>query len=323
MAYPQQPGFVYTAHQQQPAYPSYPSYPSQHGAPDYKNAGHQPFPAPIQHQPGQHGYAQQSNWFANPNFQDYLRHASSFHVKQKVELLEAIVGFETENKYTVKDQNGNKVFVVIEESNVCGRLCLGSSRPFTLRVKDVRGMDVIVIERGFDCTCCCGLFCADSVKIKDGVGNLLGTVVEECSLLYPMFKLHDAAGALRMKADGPACPIACGGNVTFRLTSPEGSPIGQIAKEWGGLVRELFTDADYFSISFPQNLDPNMKAVCLGLLFMIVSILQKPIKPSSYAQGNDGRANINHILYLLRGTQDFHYFERGNGDQQGGRRLFG
>lgn len=281
MANPNQPGFVYA--QAQPTYPSYPSYPAGQGAHSHQPAQqhypaqqHQPFPPPIKSQPGHGGFPpqQHGNWFANPNFQDHLRNASSFHVKQKVELLEAIVGFETENKYTVKDQSGNKIFYVIEESNVCGRLCLGKNRPFVLRVKDLRGLDVLVFERGYDCTCCCGLFCPDSLKITDATGNLLGTIGEECSILYPRFKLHDASGHLTMKADGPACPMACGGAVTFHLKTTDGASIGNISKEWGGFVRELFTDADYFSMSFPPNLDLNMKAVCLGLLFLIVSILQ-------------------------------------------------
>lgn len=291
-----QPGFVFnTAPQQQPQQPAYPSYPTNQepgGYPSQKPPGyppqqqpppayqHQPFPAPIQSQPGQQGYAfTQSTWYANPNFQDYLRNATSFHVKQKVEVLEILTGFETENKYTVKDQNGNKIFYVIEESNCCGRLCLNSGRPFTLRVKDARGLDILVLERGIDCSLCCGLFCPDSLRVTDAAGNLLGSIGEECSLLYPKFKLNDATGLTRMKADGPVCPMACGGSVTFGLRTPDGARIGQISKEWAGIVQELFTDADNFSMSFPPNLEPNMKAVCLGLLFLIVSIISFVVKP--------------------------------------------
>lgn len=49
--------------------------------------------------------------------------------------------------------------------------------------------------------------------------------------------------------------------------------IGRISKKWGGLAREMLTDADNFGISFPVDLDVRLKAVLLGALFLIVSIL--------------------------------------------------
>lgn len=47
--------------------------------------------------------------------------------------------------------------------------------------------------------------------------------------------------------------------------------VGKISKEWSGMMRELFTDADYFGISFPVDLDVRMKAVMIGAVFLIVS----------------------------------------------------
>ena len=48
--------------------------------------------------------------------------------------------------------------------------------------------------------------------------------------------------------------------------------MGKISKQWAGLLREAFTDADYFGITFPMDLDVKMKAVMLGACFLIVSI---------------------------------------------------
>jgi hypothetical protein len=36
-------------------------------------------------------------------------------------------------------------------------------------------------------------------------------------------------------------------------------------------LREAFTDADYFGITFPMDLDVKMKAVMIGACFLIVS----------------------------------------------------
>jgi hypothetical protein len=48
--------------------------------------------------------------------------------------------------------------------------------------------------------------------------------------------------------------------------------VGKISKQWAGLLREAFTDADYFGITFPMDLDVKMKAVMIGACFLIVSI---------------------------------------------------
>lgn len=48
--------------------------------------------------------------------------------------------------------------------------------------------------------------------------------------------------------------------------------VGKISKQWSGLLREAFTDADFFGISFPEYLDVRMKAVMIGACFLIVRI---------------------------------------------------
>lgn len=215
-----------------------------------------------------------------------------FHVKQKVELLEAIVGWETPNKYTIKDQFGNKVFYAGEETQCLSRNILGKCRPFTVVIKDIRGMDVLRIDRGLDCACCCALFCADSLTVSTANGQKLGSVCEKFNIFSPVFSIKDAGGNTRLKIEGPMCPLTvCGGSVVFKLLTPDGVTIGAVSKEYGGLVRELFTDADQFNITFPPDLEPSIKAVCLGALFLI----------------------------------DYQYFEASGGRtrEQGGRRLFG
>ena len=47
--------------------------------------------------------------------------------------------------------------------------------------------------------------------------------------------------------------------------------VGKISKQWSGLVREYFTAADNFGITFPMDLDVKMKACMIGALFLIVS----------------------------------------------------
>lgn len=48
--------------------------------------------------------------------------------------------------------------------------------------------------------------------------------------------------------------------------------VGRVTKQWSGLGKELFTDADNFGISFPLDLDVNVKATLLGAVFLLVSV---------------------------------------------------
>lgn len=49
----------------------------------------------------------------------------------------------------------------------------------------------------------------------------------------------------------------------------DGSEVGKISKQWSGLVKEYFTDADNFGVQFPMDLDVKMKACLLGAVFLI------------------------------------------------------
>lgn len=55
--------------------------------------------------------------------------------------------------------------------------------------------------------------------------------------------------------------------------SIEGEEIGKVTKEFSGVAREMFTDADNFAVLFPMDLDVRLKATLLGAVFMIVSRL--------------------------------------------------
>jgi len=60
------------------------------------------------------------------------------------------------------------------------------------------------------------------------------------------------------------------GDVEFQVLSRDGAvQVGKITKQWAGLLREAFTDADHFGVTFPMDLDVNIKAVLLGATFLI------------------------------------------------------
>ena len=73
-----------------------------------------------------------------------------------------------------------------------------------------------------------------------------------------------------MKIEGPFCTFSCFGDVDFKvLSANSGEKVGKISKQWTGLVKEAFTDADNFGVSFPLDLDVKVKATLLGAVFLI------------------------------------------------------
>ena len=86
----------------------------------------------------------------------------------------------------------------------------------------------------------------------------------------PQFVVRDQSGEVALRIEGPWLTFSFCGDVEFKVLTPDGSTqVGQISKQWSGVLREAFTDSDNFGISFPMDLDVKMKATLLGALFLI------------------------------------------------------
>ncbi|XP_065344994.1 phospholipid scramblase 1-like [Cloeon dipterum] len=217
------------------------------------------------------------NWMQAPQGQsncplglEYLSMIDQLLVHQKVELLEVLTGFETANKYLVKNSMGQNIYSAKESSNCCVRNCCGSFRPFNMKIYDNVGNMVIHLHRPYACQSCCFPCCLQTMEVTAPPGTLIGTVEQNWSIWKPHFSIKDAAGEVVLKIEGPCCTCSCGGDVNFKVLSADGkSEMGMISKQWSGFVREAFTDADIFGISFPIGLDVKTKAVLLGACFLI------------------------------------------------------
>ncbi|XP_059481981.1 phospholipid scramblase 1 isoform X2 [Neocloeon triangulifer] len=217
------------------------------------------------------------NWMQAPNAQsncppglEYLTMIDQLLVHQKVEVLEAITGFETANKFSVKNSLGQKIFDAKESSGCLTRNCCGPIRPFDMKIYDNHKNMVMHLHRPFACQSCWFPCCLQSMEVTAPPGTLVGTVEQEWSVFKPHFKVKDAAGNTVLLIRGPFCTFSFCGDVEFKVFSADGSrEVGMISKQWSGIAREAFTDADLFGISFPMDLDVKMKAVMLGACFLI------------------------------------------------------
>lgn len=87
----------------------------------------------------------------------------------------------------------------------------------------------------------------------------------------------------------------------------ESTKVGRISKQWTGLVREAFTDADNFGICFPLDLDVKIKAALFGACFLIVSKNEPLLSYVIIFLVGRVCISVNNHLYVF--FQDFMFFE--------------
>uniref|UniRef100_A0A182NLZ8 Phospholipid scramblase n=1 Tax=Anopheles dirus TaxID=7168 RepID=A0A182NLZ8_9DIPT len=247
--------------------------------------GYMPVPQmngmPIMTQPGMPmqpvlGQQQVTGWMPMPQGipncppgLEYLTAVDQLLVHQEVELLEAFTGFETANKYTVKNTFGQKVYWAVEDTGCCNRMCCGPDRPFEIKILDNYQNEVLHLHRDLRCKSCCFPCCLQKLEVSAPPGNVIGTVVQKWSLCRPVFDIRDRNDETVLTIRGPVCQCSPCGDVKFGVFSKDGTEVGKVTKQWGGFVQEHFTDADNFGINFPMDLDVRVKATMLGALFLI------------------------------------------------------
>ncbi|XP_030372172.1 phospholipid scramblase 2-like [Scaptodrosophila lebanonensis] len=196
---------------------------------------------------------------------EYLSAVDQLLIKQKGELFEDLSGIETNNKYAIKNILGQGVYMAFGDTDGCARLCYGSERPFEIRIVDTSKQEVIHLSR----PSACGPCCVENLEVTAPPGNIVGSIEQELTLLSPSFKVKDHLGDTVMRIEGPFSTTSFFGDVDFDIVTLSGTKVGKISKQWSGLARELFTDADFFGITFPLDLDARTKAVLLGATFLI------------------------------------------------------
>ncbi|XP_066475632.1 phospholipid scramblase 2-like [Tiliqua scincoides] len=271
--------------------PGYPGAQAQHGYPQY--APGQSFPGA----PGQPPYVTQSYpgvysspavtgqpnapggamWMPAPPTipncppgLEYLTQIDQLLIHQQIELLEILTGFETANKYEIKNALGQRIYFAAEENDCCTLNCCGASRPFTMKIVDNLGQHIIELIRPLRCSSCCFPCCLQELEVHAPPGTPVGYIKQIWHPCLPKFVIQNEAREDILKIVGPCVVCSCCADIHFEVMSvDEKENVGRISKQWTGFVKEAFTDADNFGIQFPMNLDVKMKAVMLGACFLI------------------------------------------------------
>ncbi|KAM6909346.1 phospholipid scramblase 2-like isoform 2-T4 [Xenentodon cancila] len=285
---PNQPPYPMPQHAGQSA-PPYPvpmggyGDPSQAPPPGFSMGYNQAPSAPVMYQPGQgpeYGSPHDGISLAPtmspavavgvPPGLEYLTQIDQILIHQKVELLEAFIGFETNNQYEIKNSLGQKIYMAKEKNDCCTRNCCGSLRSFDMKIKDNMDREVIRLIRPFRCVSCWCPCCLQEMEVQAPPGTTVGYVQQNWHPFVPKFSILGANKETLMKLEGPCFACNCCGDVNFELKGKDGDQtIGRICKQWSGLLKEVFTDTDNFGIQFPLDLDVKMKAVLMGACFLI------------------------------------------------------
>ncbi|XP_061862017.1 phospholipid scramblase 1 [Colius striatus] len=229
---------------------------------------------PIQNQPIMH---KGTIWMAVPPplpncppGLEYLTQIDQILIHQQIELLEILTGFETNNKYEIKNALGQRVYFAAEDTDCCTRNCCGPSRPFTLRIIDNMNHEVITLQRPLRCSSCCFPCCLQELEVQAPPGTPVGYVVQNWHPCLPKFTIQNEKRMDILKITGPCVVCSCCEDINFEVKSvDETATVGRISKQWSGLLKEAVTDADNFGITFPMDLDVKMKAVMIGACFLI------------------------------------------------------
>ncbi|GMR52042.1 hypothetical protein PMAYCL1PPCAC_22237, partial [Pristionchus mayeri] len=224
------------------------------------------------------------NWMRRPRTRgdippglEYLAGIDKIQIKQQIELLEIVSGWETSKKYVIMNGVGQQIYYAYEESGFCTQQCCGSQRGFIIHIVDIFGKEVMRINREFKCCGGCGWCaipgsgCSHTLTVEAPPGNVVRAPFSRSVRGTGAYQVCDQDGKVVLDCEGPGpCTMCCGcDDKVFEIRTPSKWAIGEIHKKWAGFVQEALTDADNFGVSFPLDLAVRTKATLIGATFLI------------------------------------------------------
>ena len=185
---------------------------------------------------------------------------SRMYVQQVFEMAE-LFGFETRNKYRIRDENGRDLLYAAEQQKgllgFLGRQAFGHWRSFEVHFFDNARQPVMRGVHPFRWFFQC-------LELRSRDGRLIGTIERQFSILTKRFHVQDAQGRVVLKVTSAywrvwTVPFIRGGQEHAR-----------VAKKWSGLGSELFTDRDNFLVEYlERSLTEDERALVLAAAIYI------------------------------------------------------
>jgi uncharacterized protein YxjI len=168
-----------------------------------------------------------------------------FRVEQHYEGAEVLWGFQLPNSYFVQSFQGGTTLTIQEESSTLSmflRNLIGGFRDVKLDVEGGGGLVVlrIVLRRRFSPW--------NELELLAWDGSPLGRIVERWVWLGRRYELCDPSGRVLATLDKGVFSF-----FSFEL-SVEGHVVGKLEKQWAGLARELYSQADAFHVTIDERI---------------------------------------------------------------------
>lgn len=175
-------------------------------------------------------------------------------IRQRRELAE-FFGYESRNKYEVLTADGQPILYAAEQGKGLGamlaRQFFGHWRSFEINVFDVYRNLVLRAVHPFR-------FFFQRLEVHDAGGRLIGALQQRFAFFSKRFDVLDASDNVLFTVSSPFWRVW-----TFPFVR-SGREVAVIAKKWGGVLREIFTDADTFRIDYQPELSPDERALLLA-----------------------------------------------------------
>jgi len=208
---------------------------------------------------------------------------SLYIMQTKRGCIQELMGCDAKSEFLIATKEDQKAvqFYGLEESSFMMRLCCKNQRPLTMNIhkgENGEGPKMLKFDRPYRCMpAACKPCCQQEINVSDAAtGSVVGSAKEGSCYICPTpyYQIKDGSGTTQFELQQPVC---CGGlmvnifaeglcncKIPFYLYPPgkraEADIKGKVIKEWGGLVAEMFTSADKFSVEFPTDATPETKA---------------------------------------------------------------
>ena len=135
-------------------------------------------------------------------------------------------------------------------------LFLKAHRPLALHVIDDERQTILSASRSF-------FWFLSHLHVRDGAGRPLGSLRRQFAFLKRQFVLEDASGNPIAKVQGKLLRPN-----TFMIYV-NGSEVARVTKQWSGIMKEAFSDADTFKVQQDPGLDQDFSLMVLATAFAI------------------------------------------------------
>ncbi len=191
---------------------------------------------------------------------ELVRDRQFLMVRQKKEWAEILLPYEAANRFELTDENDQFLGRAAEESGGIGKMFLrgifGRCRAAKVHLYDGDGNEIALVDKPFR-------WYFHRCELREN-GVVIGAIQRKFSILTRIFVIEDPQGTELLQIESPFLRWW-----TFKLLL-NGIEVGRIAKKWGGLLKEVFTDADVFGVEFREpSLDVQIRKLLVAAVFLV------------------------------------------------------